>query len=178
MRKKHHSNVIFRVALILFCLVLFTAHLSSGMLAKYKNVGADMKTVRTAQPGFTVTSTQASPVIADDGGATYDFSVTNSGEIAAAYSLVVSLAPDTLTADEAAHAFSNVKLDGVAGTYDSSSGSYVFADLGAFEPGDSATHTLTFDTNDFAVVSDSVTNSDNSYKDITVLISAKTVQID
>lgn len=178
MRKTRHSSVIFRVALVLFCLVLFSAHLSSGMLAKYRTTGEGSISADIAQPEFTVTSTQSAPSIAADGTATYAFTATNSGEVAASYSLVVALAPGAVAADDADRVFGNVRIDGNLGTYDSASHGYVFADLGSFEPGDSASHTLTFDTADSAVVSDSVTSLTSSYQNITVLISAKAVQID
>ena len=179
MRKKQRSSIIFRVALILFCLVLFSSHLSSGILAKYKIEGTGSNTAKVAQPDITVASAQSAPTIAADGSATYTFTVTNSGETAVSYSLLVSFETGTLSSDDVDLAFSNVKLDGVSGTYDSSSYAFVFADLGALEPdADPASHTLTFDTNDFVITDSSITNSNNSYKTIKVLITAKAVQID
>ena len=188
MRKKRQINVIFRVALVLFCLVLFSAHLSSGILAKYKTEGDDSGTARVAASGMTVSYANptsdddgSSIVLDENGSASYTFTAKNTGEVAVAYSFIVSLNPGVLTSDQATQAFSNVKINtGSAsydGVYDGASDAYVFANIGKFAPGDSANYSLTFDTNDLVEVDNTISQYSLSHKNITVLISAKTEQI-
>ena len=183
MRKIHKSNVIIRAALILLCLVLFTAHLSSGMLAKYTISSGGSNIARVANTKITVTPAAQAPVIGTTGSASYAFTVTNTAEVSYNYSIIAYFDSSmTLSADQLATAFSNVKLsyDGheFAGVFDADDKSYTFANVGTFSPSNVADMTLTFKAGDLAAVSSTVTVESGVMEDIVINIAVKTVQID
>lgn len=176
MRIKHMSNVIFRVALILLCLVLFSAHLSSGMLAKYTSAGVGDDVSRVAHPEYTVTSTQTGPTITSAGLGTYDFTVTNTGEITADLSLYIYLMSDTLNSAQLTKAFSNVTVNGTDCQFDADEKAYI-CPLDVFTPADSVDYTLSFRARDLAATSTAASPT-AKYENIKVNIAVKSVQID
>lgn len=86
MRVKNPSGIIMRIAIILLCLVLFSAHLASGMFARYTVAGNGTAASRAAKIDLKVTSAQTG--LDDDG--KYAFSVKNDSEVAFSYDLVVT----------------------------------------------------------------------------------------
>lgn len=175
MRNKRKSSVIFRTALVLLCLVLFSAHLSSGMLAKYTFSSAKGGTAFPAKSDITITST-AAPDLAVDGTAEYAFNMENTGDVTVYYSVIVYPSSDSLTADQLARAFHDPAIGTVTGVYDSSTGAYTFADLGLFEPGEDVDLTLSFLYDDIVVNSTDPYSID--YSGVILNISAKAVQAD
>ena len=174
MREKHKANIIFRVMLILLCLVLFSAHLSSGMLAKYATNGIVGASARVAKTGVTITS-ETEPTYAANGTVTYSFNVLNDSEVAIEYSLVVVPKCADITAAQLAAAFVNPKIDNVAGVFDAATGAYTFSLAQQVVPGEDTDHTLTFMKNDIAAAIDGTTLLE--YKDISLDISVKAVQL-
>lgn len=175
MRKLNKSSLILRVALIVLCLALFSAHLSSGMLAKFTMRETLGNSARVAGTRITITS-PSDIVIADDGSAELTFNVKNDSEVALQYSIVITPKCSDLTAAQLANAFTGSKIGAVSGVYNAADGSYTFSTDTQVVPGEDVDMTLTFGTNDIV----SVTTGSNSliYNDITLDISAKAVQLD
>ena len=195
MRKIHKSNVIFRVALILLCLVLFSAHLSSGMLAKYTISGDGSNAARIASAKVTVTPAAAAPVIKADGSASYAFTVKNTAEVSYTYSLLIYVDSSVaLTQEQLAKAFGSPKLiipeiepvpsastqpdsDPIELSFDAAQNAYVYECTAAFEPGDTADYTLLFRADD-VVATANVAEDVKVYDSVKINIAAKAVQLD
>lgn len=90
MRVKNPSGIIMRIAVILLCLVLFSAHLASGMFARYTTSASANGGARVAKLDFSrVSSTLDS--IDDDGTVHYTVTVNNSSESLFSYDLIITL---------------------------------------------------------------------------------------
>ena len=85
MRVKSPSGIIMRIAVILLCLVLFSAHLASGMLAKYTVGGTGGATAKTAKIDLKVQSEQTALASGQ-----YSFKVVNDSEVAFQYEVIVN----------------------------------------------------------------------------------------
>ena len=161
MRVNKLSGIVMRVAAILICLVLFSAHLASGMFAKYATgVSAD-SSARAAK--FHVEVKESSALTFDDSGnGTYQFYVYNQdSEVAFQYDIIVRVKaadPSGLfSASEVANACTDLRLNyknsTYDGTYSEGSNSYTFSVSDRLEPGmDSEVYTLTFKKADLTKV--------------------------
>ena len=98
MRKKSMPTTL-SVALVLLCMVLVTAHFTTGMYARYTTKSRGDDTGRIASFKVSATSDQTGPVtIGATKEGTYTLTVTNPGETAVRYKAEVKFA----SADDAA----------------------------------------------------------------------------
>lgn len=98
MRKKSMPTAL-SVALVLLCMVLVTAHFTTGMYARYTTKSRGDDTGRIASFKVSATSAQTGPVtIGASKEGTYTLTVTNPGETAVRYKAEVKFA----SADDAA----------------------------------------------------------------------------
>jgi len=99
MRKRKGMPTVLSVALVLLCLVLVTAHFTTGMYARYTTRSKGDDTGRIASFNVSATSAQTGPVtIGASKEGTYTLTVTNPGETAVRYKAEVKFA----SADDAA----------------------------------------------------------------------------
>lgn len=159
MRVSRLSGIVMRIAVILLCLVLFSAHLASGMFAKYTNGSSIADTARAAKYGVTVVPAsdyvaKGDPLEVDmSGNAEYKFYVDNTkSEVAVKYDLYIAFADcydgSTKIAD-VDDMFKNVRLNGQEASRIATEGDryihYVFTNAGTLEPGTtSGEFTFTF----------------------------------
>ena len=147
MRVKNPSGIIMRIAIILLCLVLFSAHLASGMFARYTTTLTKDGSGRVAKAsvsvlpgeGFDTDITGNIPVsVTPSGDATYRFKVKNDSDFAIKYDILIYFNDcyDDETGDlarEAAGTYYNLKLNGTAVDADSV-GVYTFTNQGVLAP--------------------------------------------
>lgn len=159
MRVNKLSGIIMRVTAVLICLVLFSAHLASGMFAKYTAGASEESSARVAK--FYVEVKESSALTFDNSGnGTYQFYVYNQdSEVAFQYDIVVKIkAADPsgiFDASDIANACTDVKLNGSDGTYSASNNSYTFSVADTLKPGtDSEVYTLTFKKSDLVKVNE------------------------
>ena len=92
MRTKKKKTTALSVAAVLFCLVLVTAHFTSGMYARYTTRANDNDRGHMAAFAVKAEPVQVEPVSITAGGeATYQIKVTNSGEVAVHYVATVNI---------------------------------------------------------------------------------------
>ena len=132
MRVNKLSGIVMRVTAILICLVLFSAHLASGMFAKYTAKAEEQSDARVAK--FNVSVKETTPLSFDDSGiGTYQFYIYNKdSEVAYRCDDIIvkvnAVDPSgVFSADDLARACTEVKLNGNDGTYSESTNSYTFS---------------------------------------------------
>ena len=167
------SGIFIRAAAVLICLVLFSAHLASGMFAKYAVGASGGSNARVARFDVSIEKT-ADLTFDDSGNGTYKFCVINkNSEVPFLYDIVVRISGTDpsgfFDASEIAGACSDVKLNGEAGTYSESSHCYTFPVSAYLDPGtDSDEYTFSFKKNDLVKINadaaEDVTTTDISIK--------------
>lgn len=102
-REKRLSVIVMNIALILLCLVLFTAHLSSGMFARYVTTAQGEAYSRTADYDVEITPVGSDTFVVTEkdsadnnryGEAEYSFKITNKSEVPVRYRLDIALTVD------------------------------------------------------------------------------------
>lgn len=118
MKVNNLSGIVMRVAAILICLVLFSAHLASGMFARYIVSGSGSGGAHIASYDVGIISADSSQVgvigtTSNSGDVAYRFIVDNSkSDVAVQYRLSVMFS-DSIDGDTVADKFSDVKIDGL-----------------------------------------------------------------
>ncbi len=112
-KSKHNSSgtVMIRIALVLFCLVMITTHMMSGLYARYISVGEAADEARVA--AFSVQADWQGDVKLDvsdsaDANGAYTFTVINKSEATVRYDVI-------LTFESPLPYYISVKLDDVNG---------------------------------------------------------------
>lgn len=162
MRVNKLSGIVMRVTAVLICLVLFSAHLASGMFAKYTSGASVESSVRVAKLGRVQIIEQEALDIDSVGNGTYKFLVKNNSETAFRYDIKLKITADEqyveqFGADEIAKACTDVKVytdevtDGVEGTLSDDGTTYIFT-MADIVPRDSESkvYTIAFKANDLA----------------------------
>ena len=156
MKVKNLSGIVMRIAAVLICLVLFSAHLASGMFARYVISAKEDSSARVASYHVEIVpadnnQSDALGATSNNGDVSYRFIVDNSKtDVAVKYSLSVAFY-DSVT-DTALDKFNNVKIDNfdpveIKDEPDSNRHVYVFDITDELKPhSTSAVHTLTFNT--------------------------------
>ena len=129
-KPKAKMNIPMCAACILFCLTLFSIHLTGGLYAKYTAKGTGSDEARVAK--FEVVTMGDGDVAVQFGAATdneYEFTVTNQSEVAVEYTITVT----------------NLSSMGVTTVLDSDSGA-LEANTGA------KSHVLTFTVDDWSKI--------------------------
>lgn len=165
------ANPMLRLAAILFCLVLITTSMMSGLYARYTAEGKGEDSARVAQwnVGATGTPVESEVKPAETDGQ-YTITVTSNSEVAAEYDITVTLTnalPDYIT----------VKLDDKTPVVSEDKRTLTFDNAGAFAPGkNSKTHILAFSMNwsEFTV---DAKGPSKSY-DLTFTVDITIVQVD
>ena len=88
MKRNHLLGIVARTACVLLCLVLFSAHLCSGMFARYNTEGEATGSANVAALNVNVTQEEALS-IAGSGASTFSFKVNNESEVAVSYGVVI-----------------------------------------------------------------------------------------
>lgn len=89
MRVKRLSGIVMRIAVVLLCLVLFSAHLASGMFARYSTSASSDASVRAAKYQVQIIPvTTGGLTFNETGEGTYQFRVSNKSEVPVSYTLV------------------------------------------------------------------------------------------
>lgn len=155
MKVKNLSGIVMRIAAVLICLVLFSAHLASGMFARYTVSGGGDGSARVASYHVDIISADNNQLDLignnTDGVATYRFKVENQSEVPVKYQLSVVFS-DPLDEGHFVPNYSNVQIDGIdpdshdvddAGkhTYD-----FIVTNNQLSAHSSSDVHTLTFNT--------------------------------
>ena len=143
MRVKNSSSIIMRIAVILLCLVLFSAHLASGMFARYTTSVQAKDGARIANLGVTISDVSQTSITDDGQYTTFSCTVDNTSEVAFAYDVVVSL--DDNGSFDPSDYLNAITLTGFTGTSETSSDgkTVTFKNAGYIEPSTSQT-TLEF----------------------------------
>lgn len=187
MNKNRSIGIIARVACVLLCLVLFSAHLCSGMFARYSVVGERGGLAHAATANVKAVEAEAMSVDANGNG-TYRFTLVNQSEAAMDCNLVIDFyTNDTVYSQYGSnilsHAVLDVKLngndadefkDGVYPTYTFKCGHLAPKD----EEGSSMEIELTFTAKLIAFNTDSVTGLSGGYLPVGVEIFPDATQID
>lgn len=163
MRVNKLSGIVMRVTAVLICLVLFSAHLASGMFAKYTSKVEEQSDARVAK--FNVSVKETAPLSFDESGiGTYQFYVYNQDSEVAFQcdDIIVRFnAVDNsglFSASELTNACTEAKLNGNAGTYSASTNSYTFSVADRVERGSqSGVYTLTFKKSDLVKINEEAT---------------------
>lgn len=111
-RKYSLHTIIFGIALILFCLVIISTYMMSGLYARYRSAGDSPDGARVA--GFSVDAKWTDDIVIDVTsikGGSYKLTLTNQSEVAVRYGLTLTFANDVSS-------FMQVKLNGTTGTFD------------------------------------------------------------
>ena len=173
MRVNKLSGIVMRAAAILICLVLFSAHLASGMFARYTTGAANSGNVRVAKFNVNVIEQEALTLDADGNG-TYKFLVKNNSETGFRYDIKLKITStdeylETFGASAVAKACTDVKLNGVEGTPSSDGSVYTFSITDALAPdSESGIYTITFKASDLV----------EQKEDLSPYVSSYTVPID
>lgn len=169
-RKASLGSIMMRIACTLFCLVLISTSMMSGLYAKYTARGEGSDSARVAE--FTVEG-QLSPndVTVDIGNAQtegeFTLTTSNTSEVAVRYDVVLeATVPAGIT----------VSLDGVAGSL--VGGKYTFTDVDQLVANsDTGSHIIKFAVTDLNAFTAPAT--DNTYtSEIDFKVTVKFVQID
>lgn len=184
MRANNLSGIVLRVAAVLLCLVLFSAHLASGMFAKYSVGTSESNDAQVAKIDVSAVETQAL-TLDNDGNATYKFLVKNNSEVAYQYDVCVRIATTSEYAEifdpsEIAGACSDIKLNDVSGTLSASGSKYTFSVSDYIAPdSESDEYVLTFKATDLLRIADESSGSAASYNDVPIKlsVSAKGTQV-
>lgn len=133
MKQTKKTSFVLRAACVLLCLVLISAHFTSGLYAKYIVSATGSDTGRTA-------SFRVSAAMGDENNGEYTITLQNGSETAVCYSVTVQ--PDK------AGMFSSAKLGNLdPKELDASGAFFTFENVGRIAPGgnDSAVLSLTVD---------------------------------
>lgn len=154
MKVKNLSGIVMRIAAVLICLVLFSAHLASGMFARYTVSGGGDGSANVASYHVEIVpadnnQSDALGTTSNSGDVSYRFMVDNSEtDVPVKYSLSVAFY-DSVN-DTVSGKFDNVKIDNidpVESKDESNRHVYVFDITDTLQPhSTSAVHTLTFNT--------------------------------
>ena len=140
-RKYSPHTIIFGIALVLFCLVIISTYMMSGMYARYR--AADDATDQARVATFSVDADWGDDFTIDatkTAEGTYTISLTNHSEVAVRCDLVLTLDENVLNALD-------IALDGNAGTRVGNT--VTFQNIHSFDPDDtSSSHTLEFTVSD------------------------------
>lgn len=160
MRVDKLSGIVLRVTAILICLVLFSAHLASGMFAKYTAGASEESSARVAKLGRVKIIEEEALSLDSVGNGTYKFLVKNNSETAFRYDIKLKITTDEqyveqFGADEIAKACTDVKVysdeevDGVDGVLSDDGTTYIFS-MADIVPRDSEScvYTIAFKAND------------------------------
>ena len=129
MKKVIKSNIAIKAAGVLLCLVLISAHFTSGLYARYISRARDGDRSRVS--AFAVRA----DMIQEDTGE-YTLSLSNQAEVPVRYSVTVTLHQSLPDGSIAA-----AELNGVSMEFDES-GAVTFPDVGVLSSGSGATATL------------------------------------
>ena len=187
MKKNRTFGVIARVACVLLCLVLFSAHLCSGMFARYTVGGIESSSSYAAAANVKAVQAEAMSVDANGNG-TYRFTLVNQSNVAMDCDLVIDFyTNDTVYSQYGSNILSNavvnVKLngneadefkDGIYPTYTFKCGHLAPKD----EEGSTMDMELTFTAKLIAFNTDSVTGLSGGYLPVGVEIFPDATQID
>lgn len=201
MKTKSALGIIARVACVLLCLVLFSAHLCSGMFARYNSGGEVTGSATVAKANIVVDSvppTQSGedpvPVTFDDAGnGSYTFKVTNDSEVALRVDILVELKtratsdfdPDDFYSDDdesvATKLIKDIKLGGNApaesGVNSDGTAYYLFTGAADFAPEDSENMTLSLIADVDAVTDEDVDKISLDQISFDASVTAKATQI-
>ena len=172
MRVKKLSGIVMRIAVILLCLVLFSAHLASGMFARYSTTAEGQDTARTAKYNVQIVPDPDYQGYFDFdavGNCSYPFKITNLSEVPVYVKLAADASFDmddllfTPDADvEAAdrayiknRVLKDVKLNDKAAVASSNNTHFEFPDVDCYlKPGESKNYTITAVTDIAAIYSE------------------------
>ena len=152
------TPIAFRIALVLFCLVLFSTYLTGGLYARYTTSASDSDSARVAV--FRITGSNSweqgtevdlnlsffDPNLASD---TLRFSISSQSEVAVTYSLEIEMPELDDNGNEVNYQWLTVKLDSGA-PITAVGNKFQIANIGAFAPNQTGEHehTLTFSIGD------------------------------
>lgn len=183
MRVNKFSGIALRLAAVMLCLVLFSAHLASGMFARYTTGASGGSSARVAKVGVEIIEQEAL-TLDSVGNGTYKFLVKNTSETAFRYDVKLKITADEeyvdlYGADEIAKACTDVKVNDVEGTPSSDGSLYTFSLQDDLDPdSESDVYTITFKANDLAFSDpDLQTLHQTENIPITFKVSAKGTQI-
>ena len=149
MKTKKRIPVPLGAAMLLLCLVLVTAHFSTGMLARYVTRTSGGDSGHVASFKVTATADETEPLSVaflgedDDGKADYEIKISNPSVIAVRYEAVVSFAEGEKILPTVSFKEDDKEDDG---KIDKAEGSDLKFE-GNLAPGDEKTITVTFDLN-------------------------------
>lgn len=142
------GDMVVRVALLLLCLVMVSAYMTSGLLARYTTSAQASDTARVAKFDVQVTGTPQNVEInaSVSSSGVYHITITNQSEVAVQYTLAVS------------------DISAVHATFDQSSGTLA--------PGaDPISRTLTLEVTDWdSITKDMSGEEDSVYFDFTITV--------
>lgn len=184
MRVKKLSGIVTRLAAILLCLVLFSAHLASGMFAKYTSGASVNDSARVAKVQRIEVIEQEALTLDSVGNGTYKFLVKNHSETAFQYDIKLKITSteayvDYFGADEIAKTCYDVKVNGIEGTPSSDGSLYTFSMPDILKPdSESDVYTVTFKAFDLAYNVSNATNPITGFNvPIKFSVSAKGTQV-
>lgn len=143
MKTKRALSIVARAACVLLCLVLFSAHLCSGMFARYTNKGEGASSARVAALNVYLTPENEEVEVTSTGDASYPFSVTNASDVAVSYDIVIVFKGqrsmyNTYGADAMKRVISDVAIGDIEGTVSNDGKVYTLSDVGVLAPGDTS----------------------------------------
>ena len=181
-------NIPIRIAAILLCAVLFSAHLASGMFAKYTVGVSDSSYARAAKVDLKIVESEPLTV-SSLGEGTYKFSVKNNSEVAFNYNIVVSISfPTSIVTrsfgdERILGTIKNPVINTETGVPSEDDMSYTFSGFSTLAPGSSSDELVfTFSAEDLAAASRASTNAitiptSTGYLPITLSVSAVGIQV-
>lgn len=201
MNRNRTFGIVARIACVLLCLVLFSAHLCSGMFARYSIIGEGKGSGRVARANIAVERLTSDTSGADsdsvsfneEGNGTYSFKVTNHSEVALRVDMLIELKalatsdfnPDDYYSDgedpAVKNLISNIQLNGQdpseSGIRDDKTAYYVFTGVADLAPSTSMDQTLTLTADIDAVTDGNVSVSSLDQISIRTSVTAKATQI-
>lgn len=164
MRVNKLSGIVMRVTAVLICLVLFSAHLASGMFAKYTVGASEESNARVAKLNVNVKPSEEGLTFDASLNGTYQFFVSNhDSEVAFQCEKIIvrikSDDPNNIFNPSEAALASEMKLNDLDGTYSESDNQYTFDLTDVYlKPGmDSNVFTLTFKASDLVKINTDAT---------------------
>ena len=174
MKKNRPFGIIARVACVLLCLVLFSAHLCSGMFARYTTGGEVTSSAPAAALNVTNDRVTTAAFTGYNKYATHTFKVANNSEVAMGYDAVIRFytTNDYLTiygSDMLSRFVTDLTIDGtpVTGAYNGKAYEFKLSNAGQLAPGDSVEHNVAFVLHPLTVTDEDL-GSSNVYNNMTI----------
>ena len=163
------GSIIFKVTSTLFMLVLVTAYLLSGLLAKYTAANVSGQSARVARFSVGAKADKESFTVTEEQGGEYRLSVTNDSETAVSYAV-------TLILSRQLPSWASVTMDGEAPVKSEDGKTLTFDKAGNLAAGGEKTAVITFSADWQEFLSE---DTDGSYStDIGFEASVTFIQID